>query len=84
MHGVKSITRKPLHVHLNKLSGKNSYIKCDINIIYYKEWHEEGIKEHIYDYRSKPFYNFNNLQNLYDLEITDFLKYHHIINNIYT
>ena len=30
----------------------NSYIKCDNNIIYYKKWHEKGIKyiEHIYDY----------------------------------
>ena len=62
----------------------NSYIKCDNNIIYYKEWHEKGIKyiEHIYDYRSNTFYNFDNLQNLYDLNTTDFLKYHQIIYNI--
>ena len=62
----------------------NSYIKCDNNIIYYKEWHEKGIKyiEHIYDYRSNTFYNFDNLQNLYNLNTTDFLKYHQIINNI--
>ena len=50
----------------------NSYIKCDNNIIYYKERHEKGIKyiEHIYDYRSNTFYNFDNLQNLYDLNTT--------------
>ena len=28
------------------------------------------------------FYNFNDLQNLYDLNTTDFLKYHQIINNV--
>ena len=68
----------------------NSYIKCDNNIIYYKEWHEKGIKyiEHIYDYRSNTFYNFYNLQNLSEnldkiyLNTTDLLKYHQIINNI--
>ena len=62
----------------------SSYIKCDNNIIYYKERHEKGIKyiEHIYDYRSNTFYDFNNLQNLYNLNTTDFFKYHQIINNI--
>ena len=52
--------------------------------MYYKEWHEKRIKyiEHIYDYRLKTFYNFNNLQNQYDLNTTDFLKYHQNINNI--
>ena len=55
----------------------NSYIKCDNNIIYYEEWHEKVIKyiEHIYDYISNIFYNFNNLQNLYDLKTTDFLTF---------
>ena len=58
---------------------KNSYIKCDNNIIYYKEFTLHAVKgikyiEHIYDYRSNIFYIFNNLQNLYDLNTTDFLK----------
>ena len=39
----------------------NSYIKCDNNIIYYKEKHEKGIKdiEHIHDYRSNTFIDLN-------------------------
>ena len=36
--------------------------------------------EHIYDYRSKPFYNFEEMQNLYDKSHEDYLKYFHIIN----
>ena len=62
----------------------NSYIKCNNNIIYYKEWHDKGIKyiEHIYDYRSNTFYDFNTLQNLYGINTNDFLKYHQIITNI--
>ena len=71
-----------MHIKTNYL--EKFLIKCDNNIIYYKEWHEKGIKyiEHIYDYRSNTFYIFNNLQNLYDLNATDFLKYHQIINDI--
>ena len=38
--------------------------------------------EHIYVYISNTFYNFNNLQNLYDLKTIEFLKYYQIINNI--
>ena len=54
-------------------------------ILYYKQWQERGIKyiEHIYDYRIKQFYNFEELQNLYDISDKDFLKYYHIVNNIH-
>ena len=51
---------------------------------FYTEWPEKGIKyiEHIYDYRSNRFYNFNILHNLYDINIDEFFKYHQIITNI--
>ena len=39
--------------------------------------------EHIYDYRIKKFYNFEELQNLYDISDKDFLKYYHIVSNIH-
>ena len=44
----------------------NSFINHENNIIYYKEWHERGIKciDYIYDKRSNTCYNFINLQNL--------------------
>ena len=32
--------------------------------------------------QNKPFYNFEELQNLYDISDKDFLKYYHIVNNI--
>ena len=66
-----------------RIIWNNSYIKCDNNIIYYKEWHDKGIKyiEHIYDYRSNTFFYFNTLQNLYGINTNDFLKYHQIITN---
>ena len=61
----------------------NPDIKCSKTILYYKQWQKRGIKyiEHIYDYRIKHFYNFEGLQNLYDISDKDFLKYFHIVNN---
>ena len=72
------INYKETHRRISKqIIWNNSYIKCDNNIIYYKEWNDKGIKyiEHIYDYRSNTFYDFNTLQNLYGINTNDFLKY---------
>ena len=44
-------------------------------------WLERGITfiEHIYDYRNKRFYSFNEVQALYNVPQTDFLSYHQLI-----
>ena len=79
------INHKDTRTRISKqIIWNNSYIKCDNNIIYYKEWNDKGIKyiEHIYDYRSNTFYDFNTLQNIYGINTNDFLKYHQIITNI--
>ncbi len=37
---------------------------------------------HIYDYRIKQFYSFDDLKTLYDINSRDFLKYYTLIGNI--
>ena len=62
----------------------NSQIKCDNKLIFYQQWFEKGIKfiEHIYDFRSRNFYTIEQLKNLYNVSLNDFLKYHNIVSNI--
>ena len=39
------INYKDTHTRISKqIIWNNSYIKCDNNIIYYKEWNDKGIK----------------------------------------
>ena len=46
--------------------------------------HDRGIDlvEHLYDYRVREFYTFNQIKQLYDLENTEFLKYYTLIQSI--
>ena len=45
---------------------------------------KKGIKliEHIYDFRLRRFYTFEQMRNLYDISKNDFLKYFNIVSNI--
>ena len=45
---------------------------------YFDNWYQKGIQflEHIYDFRSKRFYDFKFFSSLYDIPNSDFLKYH--------
>ncbi len=40
--------------------------------------------KHIYDYRIKEFYNFENIKELYNINNGDFLKYYTLLGNIKT
>ncbi len=55
----------------------NSNIKNENNTLFYPEWHTKGIMyvKHIYDFRIKQFYSFNNLKEIYNLNNGDYLKY---------
>ena len=62
----------------------NSQIKCNNNILFYRDWYDKGIKltEHIYDFRTRQFYTVNQLKDLYGISENDFLKYYNIVSNI--
>jgi len=59
----------------------NTNIKSNAKPFMFYNWLEKGITfiEHIYDYRNKKFYSFNEVQALYNVPQTDFLSYHQLI-----
>jgi len=72
--------------HINKtILWNNSTIEQNNqNTFFYSNWFNRGIKflEHIFDFRSKTFYNFDTFQNLYDIPTNDYLKYYTLIKSI--
>ena len=62
----------------------NKNIKVNNKTFFYKNWFEKGIKniEHIYDYRKKEFYHFEQLIELYQIPPTDYLKYNQLVSSI--
>ena len=53
---------------------------------FYNKWYEKGIMylEHLFDYRTKTFYDFNFFSGLYDINQTEYFKYFQIICSIPT
>ena len=62
----------------------NQSIKLNKKSLFYQSWYERGIQniEHIYDYRQKEFYNFQDLSELYNIPSSNFLKYHQLLVSI--
>ena len=62
----------------------NSNIKVNGNPIFIKDWYNRGIKyvDHLYDFRSKKFYGFTQVKQIYGLNDGDFLKYYSVISSI--
>lgn len=52
--------------------------------IFYKDWYNKGIMfiKNIYNFRTKTFYSFDELKQMFDLNNGDFLKYYSIQGNI--
>jgi len=59
---------------------KNTNIKSNIKPFFLHDWADKGIVfiEHIYDYRNKQFFSFNEIHNLYNVPQTDFLIYYQL------
>ena len=51
-------------------------------IIITRSAHFNFLIEHIYDFRLRRFYTFEQMRNLYDISKNDFLKYFNIVSNI--
>ena len=62
----------------------NSNLKSDSKIFYSKKWIDRGITliEHLFDYRRKTFYNFNDFKDLYQIDAGDFLLHTSILHSI--
>jgi hypothetical protein len=62
----------------------NSDIKIQGKTLYWKKWNEKGIVyvDQIYDFRNRKFYSFQQMTQLYNLDYTDFLKYHQLTSCI--
>ena len=71
-------------MNLKDIVWNNAEIKIDNKLVYYKTWHDKGILyiEHLYDYRKKDFYTYEDFKNIYGIKNTDYLKYHMLKNNI--
>ena len=69
---------------LKEIVWNNSNIKCNGKILYYKEWHEKGIKslENFFEPSMNKYFNFETFRNKYNIKKRDFLKYYNIIGNI--
>ena len=82
---------KITHTHKEdiKVVGKqiiwnNRDIQINNQTLLYKHWLNKGIKhiEHIYDYRTKEFYTFTKIIELYNVSRNDYLKYNQLITAI--
>ena len=62
----------------------NKHIQIRNNTLIYKTWLDKGIRniEHIYDYRLKEFYRFQQTIELYSISPNDYLKYNQLISSI--
>ena len=77
-----SCSDKPLS---KEIVWNNSKIKLNnTKTLFYKAWYDKGIKfiEHLFDFRSKQFYTFEQMKQLYGIPNGDFLKYYTLICNI--
>ena len=55
-------------------NNNNKYIQIRKETLIYKKWLDKGIKniEHIYDYRTKEFYPFEKIIEVYNISPNDF------------
>lgn len=62
----------------------NADITINGSTIYYDSWSEKGIKfvQHIFDYRTKEYYTFEEMKRLYGLLNADYLKYYQLTASI--
>ena len=69
---------------LDEFIWNNSKILYDSKPFFIKRWFEAGITKitDIYNYESRHFYTFEELQNIHNIENQDFLLYHRIIRCI--
>ena len=76
------------HNELNNIGKQiiwnNKHIQIQNNTIIYNAWLDKGIRniEHIYDYRQKEFYSFQQIINLYNISPNDYLKYNQLVSSI--
>ena len=71
--------------HIGKqIIWNNRYIQIKKKTLIYKTWLDKGIRniEHIYDYRTKEFYTFQKLIELYNISPNDYLNYNQLITTI--
>ena len=72
----QEIKKNKDHEYLSQeIIWNNSNLKSDFKTFYNKKWIDRGITliEQLFDYRSKTFYNFNDVKNLYQIDSGDFL-----------
>ena len=62
----------------------NSFIKTCGRTIFNEVWFDRGIQliEHIYDFRKRDFFSFNDIINVYDIPKHYFLFYHTLVSSI--
>ena len=80
----KVIKRGPIIDFSNEIIWNNLNILVGNNTIYFKTWHQLGIKytKDIYDYLTKKIYTFDKLKDLYNVPNNDFLKYLSLVQSI--
>ena len=71
--------------HITKtVIWNNSEFKVNGKLIFHREWFEKGIKyiEHLFDFRTKTYYSFEQMKYLYNLNDNQYLRYYQLISCI--
>jgi len=73
------------NIHIAKtIIWNNKNITQNDKTFFYKTWYQKGIMhlEHLVDYRTQTFYDFETFSNIYDINKNEYLKYYQIIKSI--
>ena len=85
LNGWLSIALEKDEISVQKqLIWNNSFIKNENKTFFIKTWFDRGIQciKHMYDFRKRSFYSFQDIINLYEKDKADFIKYHQIVKSI--
>ena len=72
-------------LHENKIIiWHNSEIKIENKTVFFQIWHDKGIKyvEHLFEFRTRSFYTFEDFKFLYNIDQNQFYKYIQLIHSI--
>ena len=76
---------KPTEKQASKIIiWNNSDIKTNAETLFFETWYEKGIYllEHLFDFRTKSYYSFEQMKFLYSIPDKDFLRYLTLLNSI--
>ena len=83
-YNVKKEYNEKNNINNKHIIWHNSDIKIGNKTIFYPTWLDKGIKyiEHLFDFRTKTFYTFNDFKHIYNIETNQQYQYLQLIHSI--